>query len=526
MKIENAVLEIQYNKVVVVPCDSRFRTFDYGQMQEHFFSQLDASTRGKEISQFIKEQFPFLSSVIYNAPSESVMIRNLSVPVETAKKSLAVLNYELDSLLPLPLNETVYAYHIYHQSSHMTKAIAYVCKKEILFPLMLLFQKMNITVKGIYVISHALFSLASFVLEQEDSGYLLHLSSTVSYLLKFDENNFVDVRIIPLGSDILTAILAGRWKKSFDESQEILRRLPAFQTAEHDASFYKKHFDINKSQANLIQKTAIEFSANLVDEIKKSKKMDVQQKANTPIFVSSENGSSFFIENLLSAQLGVLLKKFPIEKTPMALFRKSSPVFLSLSMSFSLKRGVNLLSGDLKKIVHIQKSKWVYKLASVIAMAIFFWFASFGYELFLDYQKIRSAEKELTEYFSVQFSQQPVANVPILVQANQILQEEKQRTELMRLFFDRDSFVGYLSVVQEVLSSVPNVEVERIHYDIKSLRVNGTCNNFNDLETIKDRLTEKGVFTAVDSSGRLMPVKNSSVLKFELKLDLTKDEIN
>lgn len=532
MKAENVVLDIQYDKILAVPSDSRFRTFHYSEMREHRFSKPDAETRGQEIANFLTETFPSLTSVVFNAPSESIMIRNVSVPVESNKKSYAVLNYELDAMLPVPLEETVYSYHVYQSDAFVTQAIAYVCKKEVLYPFMFLFQKLDITVKGIYVIPHILFSLVPFA--QEKSGYLLHLSSTVSYLLAFHEGKLLDARVIPMGMDILTAILAGQWKKTFEESEAILRRLPAFHSEDHDTAFYKKHFDINKAQAKLIQKTAIDFSASLVEEIKKSKLIELQQETSSdekksaikelPVFVSSDTSSSVFVENLLASRMGVSIKKLPVEKTPVALLKKTSLIFLSVAMSFAPQKGVDLLSGDLKKMVHLKKNKWIrWALITAISGILLFVF-SFGYDFYLDYRKMKQADKELHNIFSNQFGLPPTEGIPLVTQAQQLVEKERKRTELMRLFFDRDGLMGYLSVLQEVLSSSPSVEVDQIYYDMKSLRVNGTCANFNDMQAIKEMLEQKNVFSSIDSNERLMPSKNTSLVKFDLKLGLVKNE--
>lgn len=149
---------------------------------------------------------------------------------------------------------------------------------------------------------------------------------------------------------------------------------------------------------------------------------------------------------------------------------------------------------------------------------------SFGYDFYLDYRKIKQADKELYDVFSNQFGQVPAEGIPLLTQARQLVEEEKKRTELMRLFFDRDGFMGYLSVLQEVLSSSPSVEVQRIGYDMKSLRIDGTCANFNEMQAIKEMLEKKNVFSSIDSDERLMPSKNTSRVKFNLKLGLVKNE--
>lgn len=540
MKVENLVLEIQYDKILAVPSDTGFRSLHYNLMQEYRFSRLDAATRGQEINIFLRTQFPHAKALIFNAPSESIMIRTLSVPSGDKKNFLPMLNYELDTVLPLPRQDTVYSFQIHESNALRTEAIAYICKKEVLYPFMLLFKKLNIHVKGIYVIPGVLFGLVPF--SGASSGYLLHLSSTVSYLLAFHEGKPLDARVIPMGTDILTALLAAQWKKTFEESEDILRRLPSFQSAEKSSAFYKKNFDISKTQAKLIQKTAIEFSANLVDEIHKSKLLDNAQnivsfesesennlqnemKKELPVFISSDNSSSLFIESLLAARMGVVLKKFPIEKTPVAIFKKTSLTFLAVSLSFQAQKGVNLLVDDLKKMVSHRKDKWLRVSLGIALGGLFLFFLSYGYDFYLDYRYVRKANQELTTIFNNQFGREPLTDIPLTTQAQELVKQERKRTELARLFFDRDTFVAYLSLVQKSLSSASGTQIEDIYYDMNSLKLNGTSPNFSMFNAFKDALKANNVFVDVDSSERLMPSReNKSLVKFEIKLGLKKDE--
>ncbi|RME88289.1 MAG: hypothetical protein D6767_10425, partial [Candidatus Hydrogenedentota bacterium] len=284
----------------------------------HFDSLLqnEEEKRAIAIVEFLQKNYPHANGIYFNVPAQSQFLRELNLPFSTAAKVKEILPFELDSLLPIPVDETVFDFtlkpKIKEQTPNESQLSVCAVEKKALLPWLNLFSAAGFSILGMYSPVAALAN--TFSLYEEEDALLLHVGSAFSYLVLFEKKVPVAMRSIPLGYDIAVHKLSKRWKKSVEESEQMFRNLPS-QTG-LPASAYKKYFDIPKAQAKIFADTVQEFATSLANEVELTLKLSSVDVDSIPILCSSDLHEPAIIENLLRDNLAQPIAAAAYEKFP------------------------------------------------------------------------------------------------------------------------------------------------------------------------------------------------------------------
>ena len=129
--------------------------------------------------------------------SSSVFFKKIDLPFQDYEKIKAILPFELESSLPIPLSETNFDFVITHATQTASSLLVTVIPKKVLEERLFPFKELQIPVDTVSVDTIELYNIASSM-TSPDTGLSLFiaLEENNTKLLLFEGNRFLNVRII------------------------------------------------------------------------------------------------------------------------------------------------------------------------------------------------------------------------------------------------------------------------------------------------------------------------------------------
>jgi general secretion pathway protein L len=249
-----------------------------------------------------------------------------------------------------------------------------------------------------------------------------------------------------------------------------------------------------------------------------------------PIYLSGPVVHQEGVGKLLADSPGVevrgcdLLGRQPFLKAAPGLEAKWVPWIMDRALALAMPTGgsrkiFNFREDGLARRMSLQQYRhFIWKGAAAAAVAV----VVLGLVLWFQSVTLKEDEKKVTMRIRAVFSETLPAVTRIVDPVHQ-LQAEINKLKKTTGGIRTGSQYKVLDLLAEISESIPAsipVRLTMMVVDEKGIRIKGTTDNFNTVDTLKKRLEKSSYFSAVTiSSANLAPKSNE--IRFELKLQLS-----
>jgi hypothetical protein len=137
------------------------------------------------------------SSIKVILDSSSLFFKKIDLPFHDYEKIRAVLPFELESSLPIPLSEVAFDFVITHKSDTTSSILVAVIQRKTLEERLAPFKELQISVDTVSVDTIEFYRIASSIIVAESGlNIFIALEENNTKLLLFEGNRFLNVRII------------------------------------------------------------------------------------------------------------------------------------------------------------------------------------------------------------------------------------------------------------------------------------------------------------------------------------------
>lgn len=443
---------------------------------------------------------------VVSLPPSDFMFRQIRLPFRDERKIKKTLPFELEPLLPLPIEDVVVDYVHLPDDALFTAAIG---KERI--------RKVIAAVEGrlgdLAIIDIGTAALALPFLEQKDStgaGMILDIGASSTFAVFYEKNRLVQIRSFDFGGSAITHALAQDLSCDLQEAESI-----------------KISGDYGtKTGAALAACRAFCVSlANTVEFMRINETL-----RSTPAQIVMTGGGSLFkpLVDVLEKTFGMAVRAFdfggsgqleiddrlqhrwppPIMNTALATVRRA----FALRKSFNFHQGgyaAKSVRSDLYK-----QLKWGAMIAGIILLLA-------AVDLFLDYRwqtgQAGALKNQISQLFRKHYPPPAIMGDPVAQLRTKYV--EDKRTYGLN---DGGSEVTVLALLKDIstyISPALSIIITYLHYENNIVLLKGEAKSIDDVTSVKKELLKSKTFKNVTISGTRLATEGALV-NFDLRLEL------
>ncbi len=439
-------------------------------------------------------QMEFKSDLYHSAlPSEKVSYRNLSLPFRDARKIRQALPFEIETMVPFPIDELAVDFDTVSRSEN-SDILAALVKKTTLSEHLELLRPYGVDpdivdVRGIPTVLRLL-----KLEDTPDNGIYLHMDGKHDTFILFLERRIALVRAFP---------------RVFDSDTQ---RVPPEPPYPHSIEWLK-------SLCRNIHNTIHSFGVQNHIEI----------SAQKVFFTATQTLPSETAE-FLKGYFGIPAEAFDIsrgEKIQMddRVAGTWNPALMGHALALALRdsrngHGFNFRKNEFEKKKQYFGSRKEIRRAGIFALVLLcVWAANLGVDYYFLKQRNDALDQKIEEVFRATFP-----DIQRIVDpANQMAAEMNKIKDSAVANAAINMNESILDILKEISQRVPqslDVHINRMVADPDSVRISGRTDSFNTVDRIKSDLEASVRFrTATISSAKLD--KSGEKVEFEIKLERT-----
>jgi general secretion pathway protein L len=460
----------------------------------------------KKLAELIRPAAPSRIRCVVSLPPSEVMLRQIRLPFHDAGKIKKTLPFELEPLLPLPIEEVVVDYVHLPGDGLLTAAVGKEKIREVIAAV-----ETHLGAVSAIDISAAVLALP--LLEQKDltdAGMVLDIGGSSTSAVFYEKNALVEMRSFAFGGNTITRALA----------QDLSCDPALAESIKTEAAYGIK---IGGALA-----VCREFCVSLVNTVEFMRLNGTLHSAPGEILLTG--GGSLFqpLIQELENNFGPSVKALdfsrpgpvdidekiqgryvpPIMNTALATAKRA----LASRKSFNFRRGefaVKSVRGDLGK-----QLRWGAIIAGIILLLA-------AVDLFLGYQWQARRADGLKNQISMIFKKHSPPSAVMVDPVNQLrtkLAEERK----MYGVDDGASGVTVLELLKDLsgfISPALDIMITHLHYENNIVLVKGEAKNMDDVTNVKNELLKSKTFKNVTiNSTRL--AREGAKVDFDLRIEL------
>ena len=467
---------------------------------------LDLETAIKIIAEKIRPLAPSRIRCAVSLPPSDAMFRQIHLPFRDENKIRKTLCFELEPLLPLPIEEVVADYTHLPEDRLMAAAISKEKIREVI-------TAVETHLGNVSAIDIGAASLVGPLLEQKaltGGGILLDIGASSTHASFYEKNALVQIRSFAFGGDTITRALAADLSCEPSEAEQI---------------------KINATYGAMSERTRVacaDFCAELANTVEFLRLNDALHSVLERITITG--GGSLFQPLLdeLERRLGISVEAFdyrlfgrleidekmesdsilPAMATALAMVKRS----FASSKSFNFRQGefaAKSIRGDLGK--QLRRGAIVAGIILLLAAV----------DLFLDYQwqaKQASALKsQIRLIFNKHYPPSAVMVDPVSQLKTKLVEDSKAYgidaggagVTVLELLKDMSGFIP----------AVLDIIITHLHYENNLVLLKGEAKKIDDVTAVKNELMKSKYFKNVTVSQTSL-AREGAKLNFDLRIEL------
>jgi general secretion pathway protein L len=484
---------------------------------------------------FIQSFFPEERNLHLNIPLENVIVRDLSLQLDEEKVLRSIIPAEVESLLPFPMEMMSTRFCIWKIEEENSRTITFSVINDNITQTAEPLIKNQKHIRAIYT---NLFSLSCLLFHKreheriitEEKQAQLDMGGKVS-VLNFCLNGKVFFsRYFPIGGETITRKISNRLGISYKDAEEIKMSLSfnIINPGEEAIQKLNKQFKLKEGQVQIILSCIMETLKSILAEVKKSFLVIEPKMVPTEIFLSGGTSLLSGINQYFSDSLGISCRNYElIESDSLGLDKNIYLTCLGEHYHSKLpsKYKVDFMNESISKKVsssafQLSKFKPHFILAGII---LILFLAVFGISIWNHKSKLRANEEILKSKYEIGFGRKLSDGAEPLAEATAETKKEKDRTEIIRTFYDKD---GVLDLILEINNLFPGKEdldfmLDQFSYDTTSVHIYGRVNELSEIGTIEVALSKSNKFKNIEvMNKRLITGVTKFKASFKIKMDI------
>lgn len=486
------------------------------------------------IIRFIQSFFPEENRFLINLGIHNLFVRDLTVPLVSEKAIQEVLPFEVENLVPYPMEELEVIGKTWRSNKENSEVISFNVHHSELLRALKPFAKGDLSLSCLSLDSFALSSLVTKnfpLILAEQSILQLDLGGKYSILNVLFEGKLRHTRQIYIGGEDVSLEIANLLKIELEDARALKESLPVgflFETVEksEEISFFSK-FHITSTQWKSIRKFILAKIEQLIHEVENS--IFSLPETERPSLILLSGGASLYpgLTAFLEEKLGIKTGRYEF----LGINDPSFVTAVATGTHFESRNRVNFLETGFAKKIHTNR----FKLSAfkphliLVSISIVLLFGVFLIGIILDKRKITANKQVLLEKYKNGIGGELGEEEDPLSEANKKLKAERKKTEIYRLFLSQESV---LDVLNEATEQFPSPDVlpfilDQFNFEEKEIQIYGRVNEFGEIGTIQSALEKSEKFTNIQiQNKRLITGVNKFKVSFKIKMDVVtpKDE--
>jgi general secretion pathway protein L len=483
------------------------------------------------IVRFIQSFFPEESNFIINLPLDKTFIRDIVVPLDNEKAIKEIIPFEVENLVPFPIEDMVIQGSISHLDKELSRVITFSSHHNDVERSALPFSKGDITLK---CISSDSFSLSVPIkalygkLINENNLAQLDIGGKVSIFNLINKGKLSHSRFFTGGGDRITQKIMNLLKIGIEEAEEIKHSInfsitnPDPVLVENFLKQYNFKRQILDEILLIINDSLKTIAAELLKSIYNIRIPD------RPVLIYLSGGGTYFqdIEKVLQEITGFSFRRYDFLESNDELYLNC----IAMGYHYRLKNSekINFISVDFSK--KINKNSFRYSLFKphliLTGVSIFILILLYIFSIYQDKKVLDMNNQLLRERFKVGFGRELSEDDDVMTEAIAEVNKQKKKSEIVRLFLSKESI---LDIMNDVTNNFPSKEeldfvLEQFAFDGvngNEVHIYGKVNEFSDLGIIQSSLEKSKMFKNIEIQNKRL-IQNVTKLRvsFKIKLEL------
>jgi general secretion pathway protein L len=487
------------------------------------------------IIRFIQSFFPEELKFVSNISLDRIYIRDLVIPLTNEKAVREIIPFEVENKLPFPTESMEVLGVLSRVDEENSFVVTFNIEQNELARVMNPFTRGEARIACLSVDAYVLTSLLSTYLQANpQSEYIaqLDIGAEISLFNASHKDKMYHTRSFNYGSEDLTVIIQDELKISNDDAEELKLHLSEYllediEVFPAELEYYQRQYKISTSQWKSLQKQTHKYAEHIAIEIEKSIFSLLDSERPQVLLISGGGSKLMGLDHYLSKRLEIPISNYSL---PPELNGDSSFVqAYSSGMHYAGKSNqkIDFLTTDFAR----KLNKNIFRLGNFLphmvlsGISLFILLFVFIFGIIIDKRKISQNQAILVEKFKNGFGEEPISPDTVMTDAISKLKKEQNKTEIFRLFLNKESILDILSEITEKYPDKENfpfiLDKFIFNGDRDEVIIDGRINDFADIGTVESALSNSGKFKNVKvTNKRLITGVNRFKVSFKLRMDI------
>jgi general secretion pathway protein L len=487
------------------------------------------------IVRFIQSFFPEEDRFLLNLGIHNLFVRDLIIPLTTEKAIQEVLPFEVENLVPYPMEELEVIGKTWKVGKETSEVICFNVHHSELNRALRPFAKGDLQLSCLSLDSFVISSIVSKhhnLLIHEKNVLQLDIGGKYSILNIVQDGKLRHTRQIYLGGTEITEDIAKLLKVDLATAEEIKQSINfSVFGAEENLEIEQKsiaRFSVSALQLKNIKKLIQTKMEAVIHEMENSI-FSLSEQERPSIILLSGGGSLFFglVEHVQS-RLNLPVSRYDF----LGISDPTLVTAVGTGIHFESRNQVNFLGTGFAKRINSNRFRiGAFKPHLIlVAISLVLLLGVFIIGIILDNRKISANKRVLAEKFKSGIGGEIAEDEDVLSAAAARLKAEKKKTEIYRLFLSKESILDLMNDLSEQFPSpeaLPFV-LDQFNFEENEIQIYGRVNEFGEIGTIQAALEKSEKFTNIQVlNKRLITGVNKLKVSFKIKMDLVipKDDI-
>ncbi len=487
------------------------------------------------IVRFIHSFFPEENRFLLNLGIHNLFVRDLSIPLSTEKAIQEVLPFEVENLVPYPMEELEVIGKTWKVGKDVSELICFNVHHSELNRALRPFAKGDLQLSCLSLDSFVISSIVTKnynLTIHEKSVLQLDIGGKYSILNILQEGKLRHTRQIYLGGAEITEEIGKILKIDIQDADTFKKSIPF--------SIFDLNTNVEVEQKFLSNSGISVALFKKIKELIHSKIEDLIHEIENSIFSLNEQerpslillsgGGSLFKGLLEHLQLRLNL---PVSRYDfIGISDPTLVTAIGTGIHFESRNQVNFLKTGFAKRINTNRFRFSSFKPHLILVAIslFLLLGVFVIGIILDNRKITANRKILIEKYKNGIGGDIGEEEDVVALAADKLKAERKKTEIYRLFLSKESILDVMNEASEQFPSNESLPflLDQFKFEENEIQIYGFVNEFSEIGIIQSALEKSEKFTNVQVlNKRLISSASKFKVSFQIKMNIVipKDEI-
>jgi general secretion pathway protein L len=474
------------------------------------------------IVRFIQSFFPEESNFLINIAMDNLFIRDLIVPLNSEKAIKEILPFEVENVVPFPIETMVVQGCIWWIGKEVSNVVAFSVHHDEVEKTFKPFMKNDIQLNCISTDAYSLSSAIRYHQTRSITEKVVGQLDIGGKLCIFNVNSgglLSHSRFFSGGGYLITEKIAQLLKVDFNKAEEIKLAFNfSFEIVEEEfkLEFLRQNHLTPEQYDGIIQIIQDSFD-QIAGEIIKS--IYALTPINRPSIIYLSGGGSSFKDatKYLSSRIGTTVTGY----TFLELEDPSFTTALGTGYHNRLKKSekVDFLTPEFSKLMKNTIRLDAFKPHLIIAgISLFILLTVFFVQMFVDTRKLNAYEEELREKYKQGFGVEAPEDEDVMSLAQSKVKDENKKSEIVRLFLNKENILELLlDLNQNFPAKDFDFILDQFTLDGNIVSIYGRVNEFQDIGVVQSSLEKSQKFKNIKIVNKNLI---SGVTKFKVRFKI------